>query len=574
MKARQHALLITTAAALLAASGVANLGAQARPVQRTPPRENTPRLMVQVFGSADKVAGPEASDELRQRLISAVPSRTLWVFAKEDLVGTLEQSGYPVNEQLARSDEAALAKMLRADEYIRGVVIKDGATYRVEAQLVLTRDNGLTQPLPASEGTRPDRAAAALVRAVTEARKQIDNEKRCVELARSDKLVEAIAAADEGIVEYPNGTLVRYCKMNVMVAQKAAPAAILAMANEILAIDPNSKNALAVAADAQAAAGNTEQANNLLVRLLASDPTNTSLAAKVVDALAASKKYDVAKEIVTKAVADNPGDIGLIRLQFLILTSAGDYKPAIKIGEEMVTMDTSLADVTFFTRLAALYAADSQPQKSAEAAARATQKFPNDASLWQLYAQTLRGAGQTQQSIAAAKRALEIDPKISNGWTQIAVAYNELQQPDSALDALRKAAAAGDDKDQVGGYALNIGNTFFKAAQAEEPKQSASYQRALPFLHFADSTVVAVETKTNAKLLIGVSSYFIAATIAQTLQASKSCDDARLVEKSATDAVIYTQQGGRASPETATQILPAANQLLPYAQAQVKNLCK
>jgi tetratricopeptide (TPR) repeat protein len=332
--------------------------------------------------------------------------------------------------------------------------------------------------------------------------------------------------------------------------------------------------ALAVAADAQAAAGNTEQANNLLVRLLASDPTNTSLAAKVVDALAASKKYDVAKEIVTKAVADNPGDIGLIRLQFLILTSAGDYKPAIKIGEEMVTMDTSLADTTFFTRLAALYAADSQPQKSAEAAARATQKFPNHAGLWQLYAQTLRGAGQTQQSIAAAKRALEIDPKLTNGWTQIAVAYNELQMPDSALDALRQAAAAGDDKDQVGGYALNIGNTFFKAAQAEEPKQAVSYQRALPFLHFADSTVVAVETKTNAKLLIGVSSYFIAATVAQTLQASKSCDDARLVEKSATDAVIFTQQGGRASPETATQILPAANQLLPYAQAQVKNLCK
>ncbi len=153
MKARQHALLITTAAAMLVATGAATLGAQARPVTRTPPRENTPRLMVQVFGSADKVAGPEASDELRQRLISAVPSRTLWVFAKEDLVGTLEQSGYPVNEQLARSDEAALAKMLRADEYIRGVVIKSGEMYRVEAQLVLTRDNGLTQPLPASEGT-------------------------------------------------------------------------------------------------------------------------------------------------------------------------------------------------------------------------------------------------------------------------------------------------------------------------------------------------------------------------------------------------------------------------------------
>lgn len=570
MKARQHALSIATVAALLAA---VELGAQARPVQRTM-RPDTPRLMVQVFGSADKVAGPAASDELRDRLIRAIPSRLLWVFSKEDLVGTLEQSGYPVNEQLAKSDEAALAKMLRADEYIRGMVIRDGANYRVEAQLVLTRDNGLTQPLPPSVGDRPDRAAAGLVRSIQEARKQLDDEKRCMDLARSDKLAEAIAAADAGIAEYPNGTLVRYCKVNVLVRRKAPSSEVVAMANEILALDPNSKIALAIAADAQAEAGNTDEANNLLVRLLATEPTNTSLAAKVVDALAASKKYDVAKEIVNKAVADNPGDIGLIRLQFLILTSSGDFKPAIKVGEEMVQMDTSLADTTFFTRLAALYAADSQPQKAAEAAARGTAKFKDNANLWQLYAQTLRGAGQVQQSIAAAKRALEINPSIPNGWTQIAVAYNELQMPDSALDALRNAANAGDDKDAVGGYGLTIGNQLFRAAQAEEPKQAASFQKALPFLHFADSTVTAVEAKTNAKLLIGVSSYFIAASVAQGLQASKSCDEARLVEKSATDAVIYTQQGGRASPETASQILPAANQLLPYGQAQVKALCK
>lgn len=573
MKARQHALSLATAAAVLAGAGVASLEAQARPVQRTM-RPDTPRLMVQVFGSADKVAGPEASDELRDRLIRAIPSRLLWVFSKEDLVGTLEQSGYPTNEQLARSDEAALAKMLRADEYIRGNVVRSGNTFRVDAQLVLTRDNGLTQPLPAAEADKPDKAAASLVRAVQDARKQLQHEQRCIALAREQKYDEAIAAADEGIKEYPNATLVRYCKVNVLVSRKAPAAEVVALANEILALDPNSKIALAMAADAQAEAGNTDEANNLLVRLLSTDPTNTSLAAKVVDALAASRKYDVAKEIVNKAVADNPGDIGLIRLQFLILTSAGDYKPAIKVGEEMVQMDTALADTTFFTRLAALYAADSQPQKAAEAAARGTNKFKDNAALWQLYAQTLRGAGQIQQSIAASKRALEINPKIPNGWTAIAVAYNELQMPDSTLDALRQALAAGDDADAVGGYGLTVGNGFFRTANAEEPKQVASFQKGLPFLHFADSTVQNAEVKTNAKFLIGVSSYFVAQITAQNLQNTKSCDDARLIEKAATDAVLYTTQGGRASPETASQIIPAANQLLPYAQAQVKNLCK
>jgi tetratricopeptide (TPR) repeat protein len=571
VKARHHALSIATLAGLLSASGLVSVGAQ--PI-RQPPRPDTPRLMVQVFGSEDKIVGPQASDALRDRMIRAFPSRVLWVFGKEDVVGTLEQSGYPTNEQLARTDEAALAKMLRADEYIRGSVTHDGENYRVNAVLVLTRGAELRQPLPEVVANRPDRAAPDLVRHIQDARKQLDAEKKCMDLARQEKLDEAVAAADAGIAAYANATLVRYCKLNVLVRRKAAPEAKLAMANEILAIDPNSGAALAIAADAQQEAGNVDAANELLVRLLATDPTNASLATRVVDALAASRKYDVAKEIVLKAVADNPGDLGLIRLQFLILTSAGDYKPAIKTGEELVQMDTSFADATYFQRMAALYVSDSQPQKASETLALGTQKFPADPSLWQFYAQVLRNSGQIQQSITASRRALEIDPGIDNGWTQIAIAYNELQMPDSALMALRNAKEAGDDADAVGGYALNLGNQIYRAAVVEEPKVAASFERALPFLHFADSTVVNVETKTNAKLIIGVSSYYIAASLAQGLAASKSCEDAQRADAAATNAVLYTQQGGRASPETALQVLPAANELLPYTQSQVKTLCK
>ena len=571
MKARHHARSIATLAALVAASGVVSLGAQPA---RTPPRPDTPRLVVQVFGSADKVAGPEASDALRQRLMSAFPPRSLWVYPKEEVVGFLEQSGFSASEQLARNDEAALAKMLRADEYIRGNVTRNGDVYRVEAQLVLTRDAGLTQPLPVSEDRRADRAAQGLVKSIQDARKQLDNEQKCLNAARASKYDEAIAAADAGIAEYPNATLVRYCKMNVLVASKAEAPLVVAMANEILAIDPNSKAALGVAADAEKAAGNTDKANELLVRLLATDPTNSTLATTVVDALAASRKWDVAKEIVTKAVNDNPGDIGLIRLQFLILSGAGDYKPAIKTGEEMVQMDTSLADASFFARMAALYSADSQPQKASEAAARGTQKFPNDASLWQTYAQALRASGQLQQSIDASKRALEIDPKIAGGWLQIAVAYNELDQPDSVLATLQKAKEAGDAPDQVGGYAMTVGNRLYRAAAAEEPKSEASFAKALPLLNFADSTAASPDIKGNAKLLIGVSNFYVASQIAQGLGASKNCEDARRGEAAATSAMINVQAGGRTSPETASQVMPLVQQLFPFFQQSVKAYCK
>lgn len=570
---RLHVRSFAALTALLAAGSLApRLDAQ---VVRAP-GPNTPRMMVPVFRSPDKTMGPQASDALRERLTTVIPFRTLWVIPKNDVLGNLEQSGYPVNEQLSRTDESALAKIVRADEYIRGSVTRANDLYRIEAQIVLTRDQTLTQPLPIAEGDKMDRTAAALVRHIQEARKQMEFEKKCLEAARADKYAEAIAAAEEGIVAYPNATLVRYCKLQVLVKQKAEPALILALSDEILGLDPNSKAALAIAADAHQQAGNVEASTNLLVRLLATEPNNASLATRVVDALAASKKYDVAKEIVLKAVADNPGDVALIRLQFLILSSAGDYKPALKTGEEMVEMDTSLADIPFFERLAALYAADSQPQKSAEAAARGTRKFPNNAGLWALYAQTLQKSGQVQQSIDASKRALAIDPKIANGWTQVAMAYNELNQPDSALAALEKAKESGDDANQVGGFALTIGNRLYRAASAatEEPKPRAPFEAALPYLKFAENTLSDPASKANAVFLQGVSYFYIGVATEAEARKAKSCDLAKAAETAMTLANDNVRAGGRASPQAAAQILPIVLQYTPAIQSLIKNFCK
>ena len=571
VKARSHARTLVALTALVAASGIVSLAAQ--PV-RTPPRPDTPRLMVQVFGSADKVAGPLASDDLRERLIRAFPSRILWVIDRKDIIAVLEQSGYDTTAQLAPSDESQLAKAQRADEYLRGRVSRTGDIYTAEAWIVLTRDNALMQPLPPSTGNRADRATAGLVKSIQDARTQMDNEKQCMSLARTQKYAEAIAAADAAILEYPNATLVRYCKMSVLSAQQAPDSVMLLAANEILAIDARSRIALGVAADAQKKLGNIDAANELLVRLLATNPQDAALANKVVDALAASRKYDVAKTVVLQAVQDNPGDLDLIGLQFRILAAAGDYKPALRTGEEMALMDTSLVNAVYFNRMVALYAADSQPQKAAETAARATQKFPKDADLWQLYAQVLKNSGQVQQSIAAARRALEVNPKIPNGWTQIAVAYNELNFPDSALVALREAKNAGDDANQIGGFAMSIGNKLYKDAMAVNPKQAAPFLVPMPYLHFADSTIVDAATKAQAAFLIGVSHFYFVQITAQGLSASKSCDEAKAAQNSAAESMIYTPRGGRTSPDAAAQILTALNGLTPYLDQSAKTLCK
>lgn len=587
MTARIHRRPLAIFAVLFLALGVSSAQAQA---PRRPPRPDTPFLTVQVFRSADRLAGPDASDALRDRLIQVYPGPVLWVIDKPVIMELLEQSGYETNQQLARADENALAKQVRADEYIRGSVTKEAdGQFRIDAQLVLTRDVGLTQMLPPSRGRSAERAALGLVRSIQEARRQISNENQCMEHARAERYPQALAAADEAIADYPNATLVRYCKMNVLVLQHAPSEEIIKVADEILALDENNRSALAVAADAQKAAGNVEVANELLVRLLAIEPNNASLATQVVDALAASRRYDVAKRIVLKAVQDNPGDVSLVRLQFLILSSAGDFKPAIATGEEMIQLDTSMADAAFFTRLTALYVADSQPSQAADAARRGTEKFPRNPDLWQQYSQMLRNSGQLAASVEAAKQALVINPFISNGWIQVAQAYGELQEPDSVLSALRSAQTAGDNADFIASLLSGVGNQKRVTGAAE--KSLPILEEGIAILQWADTvaaltdsvgppdarrlrTAATSETKARVKFLLGATAITFAVQAATAAAPTKDCSLARKADEALIVAQLTLPRGASFNQAATVQLMQSIPEYAEYTSQQIKTYCK
>lgn len=619
--------LAAAAALLVVAAGSAD-------AQRRPPRPDTPFLTVQVFRSADKIAGPQASDALRDELIRTYPGPVLWVIEKERLTELLEQSGYPSNEQLARSDENALAKFQRADEYIRGAITQEAdGQWRLDAQLVLTRDLTLVQPLPAVRGPRPDRAARALLRGLNDARDQLPAEKRCMDHARNQRYAQAIAEADKAIAAYPQATLVRYCKLEVLRAQNASSDVQTALSEEILAIDPNSRKALAVAADAYQAAGNTEKANEYLVRLLAAEPNNAALAQRVVDALAASRQYDVAKRIVEQAVVDNPGDIGLLKLRFLILASAGDYLPAIRAGEELVQLDTAVADVQFFTRLSALYlstagseaakaepserladslmratppdsaaamtarasvrparqAADSLYRLAAGTARRGTTKFPREASLWQFQAQALRSAGDLPGSIAAAKMALEINPFQPAGWLQVAQAYISLQQNDSAVIALRNSVAAGDNADIIAAVLSGIGNQM--RIQGGNEKNIPMLDSAVALLSYTDTVAMLAdevgpeggrrprqqatgETRARVKFILGATAITLARELAGAAAAGRDCEMSKRADAALIAAQIALPGGAAFNQASTVQLMQSIPEFQAYIAQLSAQICR
>jgi predicted Zn-dependent protease len=129
-----------------------------------------------------------------------------------------------------------------------------------------------------------------------------------------------------------------------------------------------------------------------------------------------------------------------------------------------VQLDTAFADTSYFVRIAGAYVADSQPQKAAETLAKGLQKFPNNGTLLVSYAQTLRNAGQTQQAVDVLGRALAANPKVPGAYLELARAQVELKQNDAAVTSLRTALANGDTPETVAPYALQVGNSLYKAA--------------------------------------------------------------------------------------------------------------
>jgi tetratricopeptide (TPR) repeat protein len=468
---------------------------------------------------------------------------------------------------------------------MEGTVEKPATGFVLNAQLVLTRDQTLTQPLPPVEGDKLSRVASALSKSVQDARKQMEFEKKCNMQGRDGKAADAIASARAGVAAYPSATLVRLCELQVRVGFKQPPDSIIAIALEILKYDPKSKVALTNAAQSYKDKGDQDKSTEMLVALLATDPTNTRLVDDVVNALAASGKSEMAKPIIAQAIKDNPGDVRLMKLGFLIYLAAKDLKNGTQIGEEMVKIDTSLADTSFFSKMVGAYDADSAPAKAAESAARGAEKFPTNTTLLSMLGAMQRKSGQQQQAIATLRKILAIDAKAPNVRMLIARTYDEMQQPDSALLTLREAKAAGEDGQAVGGYALSIGNRLFKAGQdalnkAQQSKTSEDYataiaanKKVLPWVLFADSTLTAADNKNQAGFILAVATFQIAVAAVSDAPKTKSCELAKLAQEHIMTSQINISRGGKFAGAAVAQLMPIIPQIMTGAESMVKGYC-
>jgi tetratricopeptide (TPR) repeat protein len=532
--------------------------------QRAP--QPAARLMVATFAAADKDVGVQVAEAIRQRVTRDFDVKDLYVIPKADVENTLKASGYSTTEALASNDAKALASLLRADEYIDGSVTKTPLGIKVDAKLVLARDNSVTQPLAPAEGANPNAVASKIATAYRGTRPQLAYERNCSSAARGGKFTEAETLARQGLSKVPNGTIVGVCLGSALYSQNKTDS-VWAVSQRILAVDPRNINALKWAA-AISEEKKDPKAIDYMIQLVAADPSNVKLVQQVVNSIAASGQAPRAVPIIMDAVRTNPGDPQLLHLAWLVLLAAKDFNQAVTVGTEMIRADTAMANVDYFSRTAAAHSALNHFAEAASTLAQGLQKFPNNASMYLVQSQAYSKAGQNAQALAALQKALRIDPKVPGGYLQLVLLYSSANQPDSAYAAVQSASTNGVDKATLGQLMLKLGSDAYKAGNAS--KNRADLLRAVKYLKSANE----LSASPDAQFLMGASAFLVGQSAVNEAQDTKSCTMARLAKEHFTIAQENVPAGLQGYPDAAKQLLNAIPQFTPAVDDQIRRFCR
>lgn len=528
--------------------------------------EPVPRVMIATFASSDKELGRQTAEALRSRVTRDIDVKRLVVIPKADIDGTLSASGYSTTEALASNDAKALATLLRADEYVEGTAIRTPAGVKIDARLVLSRDPTLQQPLPSVEAANANQAAATISKSYQQARDQLAGEKECYTRFREGKHAEAITSARSALAKYPSGTLAMVCLANAYQGLKQTDS-VLAVSERITLIDTRNVPALRFQAQIYQERKNSAKALPVLTRLMAADPSNERLREQVIADLVTSGQAPMAVPIIEESLRANPGDPKTLNMAWRVYLAANQIDKALTTGGELIKADTAAADSAYFIRSASA-ASGTNPTLAAQIVGQGVTKFPGNATLFLVQANILNKANQNAPALAAANRALAINPRVDGGYAQKALILSSMNQPDSVLAVIRLGSASGGDKKTLAQVALKLGSDAYKAGNAS--KNRPDLQRAVQFLLLSDQ----LEGSADAKFLAGASAFLVGQSAVTEAQEKKSCALARVAKESFGTAQENVPAGLQTYAEAAKQLLTAIPQFTPAIDDQIRRFCR
>jgi tetratricopeptide (TPR) repeat protein len=552
-------------------------------------------------GSADEGFGQKAADEVRSRIARLSSKRELNVISGGDIHYQLARSGIPDDTLLDERTIRQLGRLMRADEYVIGSVERSAKGVRLTGRLVLMRDRRLSEPLPPATATELGATADQFARALAAARMELAPQRRCENALRDAEPARALQFAREAVAAYPSGVVAHVCLAWALRASGAPATDVLDAANKVLAGDSLNPHGLESAAIALDSLHRRDESATLWLRLAKTDTANLELTERVVLSMLYGGSARRAEPLIVRAADDHPDSLSLRRLEWRVTYENRHWPLAIRAGEALLATDSLVRrDSVFALRLASAYRANGETYKAIAAAARGVVAFPGDVKLYTLYSQfvksesdsvvprgialfprsaellamearELRARGQLADALAASRQALAADSSLDRGELMIAQGEIELGRPDSALAALHRAVARGEDTTLVAQFALGRGNALLKAANGTKSRDD--FHLAMRFLAFADT----LRRSPQSAFLVGVAAYSITQSALSDApkmpEKAQSCELSHLGAETLPLARSGLEAGQEVSPEAARQFLDYLGQIEPYVQRQIDAFC-
>jgi tetratricopeptide (TPR) repeat protein len=466
-------------APLALAAAAAAASADAARAQPAAPGEFTRQAMLVLSfardSGVDAKLGRQAGDAVRGRIEKLANGRELELLGGGVVRDRLQNAGFSEDEVFGAAALGYIARSVRGDEFLVGRVARAGGGVRLEAALHLVRDPSTRHRFAPVVGADLGEAAARLASAVVAARLQLAPDRRCRNALRDRKPAQALAAARAAIAGGADGAFVRSCQVIALGVAGAPPEERLQAARALLAMDSTSRAGLEGAALAADLLRRAPDAARYWVALAETDTADYQLTSRAAYALLDGGNARAVLPLVDRALRINPDSLGLVRLRWFAARDVRDLPLAIGAGERLLADDAAIArDSTFLGQLAEAYRATAQPIRAVELAARGASRFPGDQRLYALYArlvlaerdtvlarglarfpksaplhvlaaQDLKSRGQAEAALVATRQAVALDSTLPQGILAVAQAEYELGRPDSALVALRRALAHGED---------------------------------------------------------------------------------------------------------------------------------
>jgi len=555
------------------------------------------RLLVHNFESKNVGLGRRAADKVNAA-IGRGRGSSLELANRGEMLRKLEDAGFNPDSVLLPGEIRSLAREYRTDEYVIGQVVPlQGKAVRLSGYLVMTRDSMLRQPIATVERPDVDAAAEAFGAEVLRARTQLAPERRCENALRAGQAAAAAAAAQDGIRAYPRAAIARVCLLRAYEELAQKPDSVLRVAQALIDVDSSSIKgweAAAAAYDQLAMRDSAGRAWSVAATLQRRD---ASAIGRIVMALMSDGNDSLAKPFIIEAVKDHPDDKHLAGLHWRVLLATRDWENAVRSGEALRRMDdTYETQPEYFLRMATAYRnLDQWFRAVAEAAegvalhpadpdlyllytqlvmaegdtalGRGLERFPNNGKLLALDAQLRRRRGDLQGALASTRRAIARDPTLARGNLQLAQAFIDVGQPDSALVVLPRGLRSAADSALAAQFALARGNALYQSANASH--QRADFELALRYVQLSDR----LSPSANAGFLIGSAAFGVAQQASTEAAAARSCPLATVADSNLVLAETQLARHGRVAPDAAKQFLDYAGQMRPYVTQQVQVFC-